>query len=85
MTDTEKLQDYIQRSGLKQEYIAKKIGLTSYGFARKRDNKSEFTASEIEQLCNLLNITSLRERSAIFFAKKVESNSTKDERKEVMQ
>lgn len=72
MTDTKKLQECIKKSGLKQKYIASCLGLTSYGFALKRDNKNEFTASEIDSLCTLLNITSLRERSAIFFAKKVE-------------
>ena len=76
MTDSKKLQEYILQSGLKQAYIAKRLGLSSYGFARKRDNKSEFTATEIDALCSLLNITSLKERSAIFFAKKVELNST---------
>lgn len=72
MTNTEKLKSYIEASGLKQEYIAKALGLSSYGFARKRDNLSEFTASEIETLCNLLHITSLKERFSIFFAKTVD-------------
>jgi len=69
VTDTGKLKDYIQKSGLKQEHIAKCLGLSSYGFARKRDNQSEFTQSEIEALCKLLHIDTLKERSAVFFAK----------------
>lgn len=71
MTDTIALQKRIDESGLKQEYIASKIGLSSYGFANKRDNKTEFKPSEIEALCELLNITTLEEKFAIFFAQKV--------------
>lgn len=76
MTDTEKLQEYIDRSGLKQSYIAEQLGLSSYGFARKRDNLSEFLPSEINVLCELLNIQSVQERFEIFFACKVERNAT---------
>lgn len=76
MTDTVKLKQYIAASGLKQEYIAQQLGLSSYGFARKRDNVSEFLPSEIDKLCELLRINSLDERFAIFFANKVESNAT---------
>ena len=77
MTDTALLQKYIDDSGLKQAFIAEKIGLTSYGFARKRDNKSQFLPSEIDALCVLLRIDTLEERFAVFFAKKVELESTK--------
>ena len=72
MTDTNALRKRIADSGLKQEFIAEKLGLTSYGFSRKRDNLSEFKPSEIDILCDLLNISSLDERFAIFFAKEVD-------------
>ena len=72
MTDTALLQQYIDKSGLKQAYIAEQLHLSSYGFARKRDNLSEFLPSEIDVLCRLLNIQSLEDRFRIFFAKKVE-------------
>lgn len=71
MTDTGKLQDCIDKSGLKQAYIANVLGLSSYGFARKRDNKSAFTAAEIASLCDLLHITR-KEMLSIFFAKGVD-------------
>lgn len=76
MTDTELLKDYIKESGYKQSFIAHQLGLTSYGFALKRDNKSEFLPSEIETLCELLKIDTLEERFNIFFANKVEFNAT---------
>lgn len=79
MTDTQKLKKIIQDSGLKQEYIATQLGLSSYGFARKRDNLSEFTASEIEKLCGLLGIKSWKDRAPIFFAKEEDCKSTTEE------
>ena len=73
MTDTALLKEWIQKSGLKQEFIADKLHLSSYGFARKRDNLSKFDASEIDVLCKLLNIESLEDRFAVFFASSVDS------------
>lgn len=79
MTDTKTLKKIIKESGLKQDYIASKIGLSSYGFARKRDNLSDFTASEIDSLCDILKIDSVEDRFSIFFAKEVEAESTNTE------
>ena len=68
MTNTSLLEQYIEHSGYKKSYIAQKIGRTAYSFSLKCNNKSEFTASEIEILCKLLGI-GVKERMAIFFAK----------------
>lgn len=76
MTDTELLNQYIEKSGLKVSFIAKQIGRSRYNFIQKRDNKSEFLPSEIEKLCELLRIDSLEEKNKIFFATKVSLNST---------
>ena len=74
MTDTKALKERIKDSGFKQDFIAKQLGLTSYGFSQKRDNKTQFKPSEIDTLCDLLKIDSLEDRFAIFFAKDVERN-----------
>lgn len=79
MTNTKALQKYVDDSGLKQEYIAKKLGISSNAFARKRDNFFEFKPTEIDTLCDILHIDTLEERFAIFFAKEVENNSTRKE------
>lgn len=71
MTNTLALNKRIDDSGYKISFIAKNLGLSSYGFALKRDNKSEFTASEIDALCTLLKIGT-DEMMNIFFAKEVE-------------
>lgn len=76
MTDTARLNNIIQDSGYKISYIAKQLGLSAYGFARKRDNLSEFTPKEINALCDLLHITKLEDRFAIFFAEEVDEKST---------
>lgn len=68
MTNTSLLEEYIEKSGYKKSFIAEKIGLTAYGFALKVNNKSEFKASEMTVLCELLQINA-KDKEAIFFAK----------------
>lgn len=72
MTDTNKLRSIIKSSGLKQMYIAEKLGITSYGLKLKIDNKTEFKSTEISILCKILNIGTLKEKEEIFFAKEVD-------------
>lgn len=67
MTNTALLEDYIERSGYKKSYIANKIKKSPYALALKINNKSEFKASEIDILCDLLGIDT-KDRMAIFFA-----------------
>lgn len=71
MTDTVLLEDRIDKSGKKKKYLAKKIGLSPSGFRNCIINKAEFTASQIDILCDELYITDLAEKEAIFFAKLV--------------
>ena len=68
MTNTSLLEQYIEKSGYKKSFIADQIGITAYGLALKINNKSEFKASEMTILCNLLKI-SAEDKEAIFFAK----------------
>ena len=72
MTDTEALKKKISDAGLKQGYIAEQLGLSSYGFANKLNNVTEFKATEIQILCEILHVTSLKEKEAIFFNRKVD-------------
>ena len=68
MTDTAMLNEIIDRSGYKRQFIAKHIGLSAYGLAKKINNINEFKTSEISGLCELLGIESLEMRDRIFFA-----------------
>lgn len=67
MTDTKLLRDKIKDSGLKYSFIAAKMGLSKQGFSKKIENDSEFKASEIQRLYEILNL-SVEERDEIFFA-----------------
>ena len=68
MTNTTLLIEKIEKSGYKRSFIAKALGLTAYGLANKIHNKTEFKASEINALCELLKIEKPDEKEAIFFA-----------------
>lgn len=73
MTNTELLNEKIDKSGYKKSYIAKAIGLKSaFGLAKKIRNETEFKPSEINALCKLLKIDSLEEKDLIFFVEKVD-------------
>lgn len=69
MNNTELLEEKIKESGKRKNYLAEKLGLSYAGFRNCVTNKAEFKASQIEILCEELNITSLKERQDIFFAK----------------
>lgn len=72
MTDTERLADIIKCSGYKYGFLAASLGITYQAFRNKMTNKSEFVPSEIEKLCNLLSIRTLKDKNDIFFASPVE-------------
>ena len=68
MTNTELLKDKIQKSGLKMSFIADALGISRQLLWKKVNNLTTFNQYEIEKLCKLLKITSLREKERIFFA-----------------
>lgn len=68
MTNSALLEQYISDSGIRRNAIMKHTGIKSYATLRaKIGNKSEFTASEIDKLCEILHIN-YSQRRAIFFA-----------------
>lgn len=68
MTNTSLLEKQISDSGMRKNFIMKQTGIKSYATLRaKIGNKNEFTASEIEKLCEILHLTR-SQREAIFFA-----------------
>ncbi len=76
LTDSDALKKLIKSRGLKLKYVADYLGLTSYGFALKLNNKQEFKTSEVAALCELLEIKSLKEKEALFFKLKDDLKST---------
>lgn len=71
MTNTELLRKKIDDSGYKLIYIAKQVGITYQGFLKKINNETEFKATEIQILCELLNID-IQEKEEIFFTSSVD-------------
>jgi len=72
MTNTIELKKRIDESGLKYQHIANKLGLSDYGLSKKINNVSEFKASEIYSLCEILQIKTSAEKELIFFNQNVD-------------
>lgn len=78
MTDVEALKKCIEDSGMTMVFISKKTGiLRETLYNRLSDEKSDFKASEIVKLADVLGLSN-EERDAIFFANKSELNSLKE-------
>jgi len=75
MTNTKLLRERINDSGYRIRYIASRLGLSYQGFQNKVNNVSEFKATEIKELCDLLKIDAL-EKEQIFFAPEVDKMPT---------
>lgn len=76
MTNTLELEIIIKRSGLTKKQLAEMLGLSNMGFYKKLNNITEFKASEIVSLCEILDIES---KDEIFFTNNVERFSTKEQ------
>lgn len=72
MTDTTRLNQIIEETGLKKKFLAQKLGLTPYGLAKKINGETEFKASEITKICQILDIQDIQDKWSIFFANKVD-------------
>lgn len=72
MTDTQRLNKLIDDSGIKRKHIAEKLNISPYGLSKKINNETEFKPSEIQTICEILNVKTLKERDKIFFANKVD-------------
>lgn len=78
MTNSILLNYKIKVSGFRHGFLADKLGLSRTGLYNKINNKSEFLASEIQALSEILNL-SPDERQEIFFAKEVDDLETINE------
>jgi transcriptional regulator with XRE-family HTH domain len=67
VTDTLTLELYIKKKGYTKKEIAALLGLSFNGFMLKVNNVNEFKASEIKQLCEILDLKD----TSIFFKDKV--------------
>ena len=79
MVNTAMLQEYIDKSGKKKQFLAEKLGLSRAGFRNKCSGATDFTSGEISVLCEELGVTRLTDKERIFFAPDVAENSDKGE------
>lgn len=70
MTDTKLLREKIEASGLKLRFIADQLDISDKTLAMKIENRTQFKASEIVKLNELLHIRSADECKKIFLAQK---------------
>ena len=76
MVNKDLLERLIQQSGKRKGYLAKQMGCDIRTLKAKCTNRSVFNTDEVAVLCKELNITSLRWKDDIFFAKEVDKMST---------
>lgn len=68
MTNVDLLKEKVEKSGLKNSFIADKLGISRAAWYKKLNGQNKLTAEEVQGLCEVLRITSLREKEDIFFA-----------------
>ena len=71
MTDTIAFEIAITKSQLSKKNVAKALGISSMSLIRKASNITEFKASEISKLVEILKLNN-EERDKIFFAQFVD-------------
>ena len=71
MTDTIAFEMAITKSQLSKKAVAKALGISSMSLIRKASNITEFKASEISKLVEILKLNN-KERDKIFFAQFVD-------------
>lgn len=69
MTNSDLLKQAIEESGLKIGFIASFVGISRQLLWKKVNNLTPFNQYEIDKMCEVLKITSLRQKESIFFAK----------------
>jgi len=74
MIDTAKLDGRIGACGMKMNYVASALGLTPESLRMKRQNKTEFSITEITKLSRLLGTTTSELIEDIFLPEKFNEN-----------
>lgn len=75
MVDKQKLNQAVDKSGLKRKAIAQRLGLSDHALFNKINGISSFKVSEVLILEEVLNLSENETRS-IFFNRDVENKST---------
>ena len=57
MTNSDMLKEAVKNKGLKKTYIAQCLGISPQGYYKKENGMSEFTASEIQIMRDILGLS----------------------------
>ena len=72
MTNTLEFEIALKRSKLSKRDVATKLNLSLMGLYKKMNNITEFKASELAALYELLNLKTFEDQQKIFFAQNVD-------------
>ena len=75
MVNTIKLSDLLKESGLKNGYISRRLNISCNSLANKINNRTEFKASELAALRELMNLPNDK-FFEIFLAKEISVSDT---------
>lgn len=64
--NTQLLDEKIESSGLKVNFIIEKLGISANGFYKKKNGEIPFRTAEVYVLCDLLHISDNSEKAKIF-------------------
>ena len=68
MVRTDILKEKQAELGIKTKFIYERLGISRQGYYNRLNGKTPFKLTEVQVLCDILHITSLREKNDIFFS-----------------
>lgn len=76
MTDSKKLKAIIAERGYELRNVAERMDLSAKELQLRLDNRKEFRSGEAAALCDILDISSMKEKKDIFFTNEDDLKST---------
>lgn len=68
MVRTDILKQKKEELGIQTKYIVERLGISRQGYYNRLNGKTPFKLAEVQTLCEIFHITSLREKNDIFFS-----------------
>ena len=68
MVKTAILKEKQREYGIQTKFIYEKLGISRQGYYNRLNGKTPFKLDEVQTLCEIFHITSLREKDDIFFS-----------------
>ena len=68
MVNTDILKEKQKECGVQTKFIYEKLGISRESYYNRLSGRTPFKLSEVQTLCEIFHITSLREKNNIFFS-----------------